>query len=98
MENQITKEQAKNILIDLTNKTPGELWEMYPERLKFEDKIVVEHQKVQTEPDLVLKQFIDYLHIPKRKPWIVDKICQSIRQELGLPINQNKHNDVISNY
>ena len=42
MENQITKEQAKNILIDLTNKTPGELWEMYPERLKFEDKIVVE--------------------------------------------------------
>jgi hypothetical protein len=51
---------------------------------------------VKTEPDLVLKQFIDYLHIPKRKPWIVDKICQKIREELELPIREN--NDVISNY
>jgi hypothetical protein len=96
MENQITKEKAKTILAELTNKTPGELWEMYPERIKFEEKIVVDFHKVKTEPDLVLKQFIDYLHIPKRKPWIVDKICQKIREELELPIREN--NDVISNY
>jgi hypothetical protein len=47
---------------------------------------------------LVLKQFVDYLHIPKRKPWIVDKICQKIREELGLQVNQNKNNDVVYNY
>ena len=96
MENQITKEKAISILAELTNKTPGELWEMFPERIKFEQKIVVDFHKVKTEPDLVLKQFLDYLQIPKRKPWIVDKICQKIREELELPIKEN--NDVISNY
>jgi hypothetical protein len=98
MENVISKEQARNLLIELTSKTPGELWEMYPERVKFEDKIVVDFHKASTEPDLVLKQFVDYLHIPKRKPWIVDKICQKIREELGLQVNQNKNNDVVYNY
>lgn len=93
MENVVTKEQAIKILEDLTNKTPGELWEMYPERLKFEEKIVVDYQQVKSNPDVVLEQFINYLHIPKRKPWIVDKLCQSIRQELGLPYKSRMESD-----
>lgn len=98
--NEITKEQAVRLLTELTSKAPGELWEMYPERLKFEDKIVVEYQRVKDEPTLVLEQFINYLHIPKRKPWIVDKICQKIREEMNLPATQNKkeNGDILENY
>lgn len=105
--NDVTKEQAVRLLTDLTNKTPGELWEMYPERLKFEDKIVVEYQKVNNKPEEVLEQFINYLHIPKRKPWIVDNLCQQIRKEMGLPAvdrptdnnsTNKKSAEVINNY
>jgi hypothetical protein len=98
MENQVTKEKAVEILTELTSKSPGELWEMYPERLIFEQKIVVDYTKVKAEPDVVLEQFINYLHIPKRKPWIVDMLSQKIREELSLPARQPKNEEVISNY
>ena len=71
-------------LKELVQLTPEKLWELYPERTKFEEKIIVEIDKTTTQPELVLEQFIKYLQIPKRKPWIVDKLCKDLRKELGI--------------
>lgn len=100
----LTQNEATDKLKSLSSLKPSELWDIYPEREKFEEKIVVEYDKVNADPILVLDQFEKYLKIPKRKPWIVDKICKNIRREFGMEpdpastINLNQDENIVENY
>lgn len=100
--NEITKHGAIEELKRLSKKSPAELWDEFPERQKFEEKVVVDYETVNDNPQEVYTQFIKYLQIPKRKPWIVDKLCKNLRNELGvkledLPNKKNDH-DILENY
>ncbi len=69
-------------LLELAKKTPAELWTLYPERVRYEEKIVVETEKSNTNPELVLEQLVKFIQIFKRKPYLLDRICRKIVKEL----------------
>ena len=95
MENKITNEYALDELRRFSKMTPAELWDEYPERKQFEEKIVVDYANVKNNPSTVYNQFINYLQIPKRKPWVLDKICKRLRTSLDHndPAGPNIHNN-----
>ena len=65
-------------LLRLCALAPTELWLLYPERIKYTEKVVVDFEKANDEPMLVHTQFINYLQIPVRKPWVVTFLCKHI--------------------
>ena len=69
-------------LKELSSLTPSQLWDIFPERKSFEEKVIVDYDNVMNDPSTVYTQFVNYVQIPKRKPWILDKICKELRRRL----------------
>jgi len=73
----------REVLREMSQMSPSQLWDVYPDRQKFEDKIEVECDKIEENPQLVYEQFMNYLKVPVRKPWIVSWLCKQIAKNLN---------------
>lgn len=105
MKNEIVSEEKKALdeLKRLSQMKPADLWEEFPERKQFKEKVVVDYDNAMADPIAVHTQFVNYVQIPKRKPWVLDKICKRLRDRLDQandPATLNIHNDenTLENY